>query len=203
MTQESQAETIEIGARIRELRLGRQLSLRKLAETSRLSINTISLVERNKISPSLSTLHRIAMALGVPITTFFEEAEEHQSIICTRATQRPTVALPHGHLERLGNGLPNQGIEPLLLTLDVGKGSGPDPIVHTGHEFVFCLRGRLFYEVDNQHYVLDPGDSLFFEARLPHRWNNIGEEEVEVLMIFAKPDGMEGMMSTHLPGTGE
>ncbi|MBP8125671.1 MAG: cupin domain-containing protein [Caldilineaceae bacterium] len=191
-------QVVQIGARIRRLRTERNLALRNLAESSGLSINTISLVERNKISPSVSTLHRIAVALDVPITAFFEDATEEQMIIFTPARSRRAIAIPGGHMEKLGSGLAHQCIEPLLIRLEPGASSGRETIMHSGHELIFCVTGNLFYEVDGEQYHLEPGDSLLFEAQLPHRWGNEGTSTVTAIMLFARPDGTEGILQRHI-----
>jgi transcriptional regulator with XRE-family HTH domain len=188
----------KIGPRIRQLRTDRGLALRNLAESSGLSINTISLVERNKISPSVSTLQRIAAALDVPITSFFEEETDPQSIIFSAADQRRAIAIPAGQMEKLATGLPHQCIEPLLLNLDPGATSGSAPIIHSGHELIYCIKGTLFYEIAGERYELQAGDSLLFEARMPHRWGNNGSTQASLLMIFARPDGTDGILQRHL-----
>ncbi len=192
------SEVVQIGPRIRRLRTERNLALRNLAESSGLSINTISLVERNKISPSVSTLHRMAVALDVPITAFFEDEAENQTVIHTPAQSRRAIAIPGGQMEKLGSGLAHQCIEPLLIHLEPGASSGRDTIAHSGHELIYCVRGRLFYEVDGEQFHLEPGDSLLFEAQLPHRWGNEGTVPVSALMLFARPDGTEGILQRHI-----
>ena len=61
-------------------------------------------------------------------------------------------------------------------------------IVHTGREFVFCLEGLLAYMIEDQEYLLEPGDSLLFEAHLPHRWQNAGAALTLSLLVFCPSD---------------
>ena len=192
------SQVVQIGARIRSLRTERNMALRNLADSSGLSINTISLVERNKISPSVSTLHRMAVALDVPITAFFEDATETQTIIHTPAQGRRAIAIPGGQVEKLGSGLAHQCIEPLLIRLEPGASSGRETIAHSGHEQIFCITGNLFYEVDGAEFHLSAGDGLLFEAQLPHRWANEGLTTVTALMIFARSDGTDGILQRHI-----
>lgn len=187
-----------IGPRIRQLRTERSLALRHLAESSGLSINTISLVERNKISPSVSTLQRIAAALDVPITSFFEQETEPQSVIFAPAGRRSVVALTAGHMEKLASGLTHQCIEPLLLRLDPGTTSGDGAITHSGHELIYCIEGTVYYEINSTRYDLRAGDSLLFEAQLPHRWGNSGATPASLIMIFSRSDGTDGILQRHL-----
>src|SRR5512136_2048993 len=171
-TRTSTVPEISVGSRLRDLRLERGLSIRALAERSGLNVNTFSLIENGKTSPSVSTLQQIAAALEVPITAFFESSAPENSIAHVIARHRPRLAFAHGTLEDLGAGLTNRAVEPFVVTLEPHASSGDTPIVHTGFEFVFCLRGRMTYRVEDQSYVLEPGDSLLFESHLPHSWQN-------------------------------
>lgn len=187
----------DIGPRLRALRNRRGLSLRELAKLSGLSVNAISLIERGQTSPSVATLHRLATALGVGITFFFEE-EKARDLILVRAHQRPRALSSRVMMENLGSGLPGQTMEPLLITLEPGTGSGADPILHPGHEFVFCLEGEIEYEVGGDKYVLREGDSLLFQAHLPHRWRNPGPSPSSALMVLQTQEGREESVELHL-----
>jgi transcriptional regulator with XRE-family HTH domain len=179
---------IDVGRCLRVLRAGRGLSIRSLAEQSGLNVNTLSLIENSKTSPSVSTLQQLASALDIPITAFFETDTPKNNISYQKAAQRPRAAFAHGTLEDLGTGLTLQGGQPLLVTLEPKADSGPTPIVHTGHEFVFCLEGHLAYTIEDLVYQIDPGDSLLFEAHLPHSWQNIGEKASRSLLIMCPAD---------------
>jgi uncharacterized cupin superfamily protein len=128
------------------------------------------LIENDKSSPSVAKLQQAAAALGMPITAFFETTADTQRVIFHAAGQSFGMPFTGGQLHDLGAGILRRGLEPLLLVLEPQGGSGRTPIVHTGPEFVFCLQGQLTNHVDGQAYVLEPGDSLLFEAYLPHRW---------------------------------
>jgi transcriptional regulator with XRE-family HTH domain len=187
----------DIGPKLRTLRKRRRLSLRALAELCGLSVNTISLVERGKTSPSVATLHRLVTALGVSMTFFFEE-EEQRDVVFVKADRRVRTRSDSVMMENLGSGLRAQTMEPLLVTLQPGAGSGDEPIVHLGHEFVFCLEGEIEYEIRDGQYLLGVGDSLIFEAHLPHRWRNVGDKPSAILLILQTQDGREESVEQHL-----
>ncbi len=175
---------VDVGRRLRTLREGRQLSIRALAEASGLAVNTLSLIENGKTSPSVSTLQQIAVALNAPITTFFEIEEPRSRLVFLKANQQPTTALTHGILEDLGAGMAQRKIEPLLITLEADAGSGPQLVAHPGQEFIFCLEGRIGYTVEGQHYVLEAGDSLLFDSMMPHSWQNIDPTPSRALLVL-------------------
>ncbi len=185
---ETTVEEIDVGGQLRRLRSENGLSIRALAELSGLNVNTLSLIENGKTSPSVSTLQQLAAALRVPIAAFFETDVPQKSLVYQKAGQRPRAAFSHGELEDMGAGLTLSGGKPLRLTLEAGADSGATPIVHTGHEFVYCLEGRLNYVVAGQSYLLEPGDSLIFEAHLPHRWFNPGDTASHSLLILCPAD---------------
>jgi transcriptional regulator with XRE-family HTH domain len=187
----------EIGPRLRALRGRRGLSLRALAGLCGLSANTISLVERGKTSPSVATLHRLATALSVTMTFFFEE-EEQREVVFVRADRRARTRSDSVIMENLGSGLRNQTMEPLLVLLQPGAGSGDEPIVHLGHEFVFCIEGEIEYRIRDDKYLLNAGDSLIFEAHLPHRWRNAGDSLSAILLILETQEGRQESVEQHL-----
>ena len=177
-------EPPDVGSQIRALRQQRGLSLRALAKLCELSPNTISLVERGTSSPSVSTLHRLATALKVPITTFFEDRGEKVELILSRAGKRSFSGTVNVRLENLGSGLEGQTLEPFVVTLQPSAGSSERVMVHDGHELVYCLQGEIEYEVVGQRYRLAAGDALLFEARLPHRWRNPNSDPAVFLLTM-------------------
>lgn len=176
--------SVDVGSRLRALREQRRMSIRALAEASGLAVNTLSLIENGRTSPSVSTLQRLAMTLQMPISAFFTPDVPQQRVVFTPAGQATATLFPHGALTDLAPGLANRTLEPLLLTLDPGAGSGPEPIVHTGQEFVFGLSGNILYTVADHTYTIGPGDSLLFEAVLPHRWHNPGHAPAQALLVL-------------------
>ena len=179
---------VNVGRRLRELRAERDLSIRALAEKSGLAINTLSLIENGKTSPSVSTLQQIAAALDVPITVFFETNTPSTKIVYTKAGSRPSADFAHGTLADLGAGMADPAVQPFVITLESNRGSGANPIVHTGHEFVYCLEGRIAYTLEERTYLLEPGDSLLFESHLPHRWQNVDAQQAQAILIMYPTD---------------
>jgi uncharacterized cupin superfamily protein len=155
------------------------------------------LIENGKSSPSVSTLQQLATALEVPITAFFETDAPRKNVVYTKAEYGTRAAFAHGILADLGTGLTDCPVEPFVVTLEPNTNSGPHPIVHTGHEFVFCLAGRLEYAIENQIYLLEPGDSLLFESHLPHRWQNLDAEPSQALLVFCPSDGRDRPTEHH------
>jgi transcriptional regulator with XRE-family HTH domain len=193
---------VNVGHGLRKLRSERNLSIRALAEKSGLAVNTLSLIENGRTSPSCSTLQQIATALGVPITAFFETELPQNTVVHVRACQRSHAAFTHGTLEDLGVGLRNRVVEPFIVTLEPNAGSGATSIVHTGHEFVYCLQGRIIYTVEEHPYLLEPGDSLLFESHLPHRWQNVDAGPSQALLVLCPSDARDHPTERHFALNG-
>lgn len=182
---------VQVGKKLREMRTRHGLSLRALANLSGLNVNTLSLVENGKSSPSVSTLQQLALALNVPIAAFFESEPVAKQIVFTPADQRQHVILGSTQLHDLGKDLAGRVVQPFIVTLQPETGSGDRMIVHTGHEFVYCLSGSIRYQIEQDEYFLKTGDSLVFEAHLPHCWENPDEETAQILLILFPSDARE------------
>ena len=181
----NEAISIDVGGRLRELRQGIGVSMRTLARMSGLSANALSMIERGRTSPSVSTLYKLASAMGVPITAFFREEPTHKDIVFCKSTERSRVPFMRGVWEGLGGETFTGRVEPFVLTLESGASSGPFGILHSGHEFVLCMRGQISYEIENEHFLLEPGDSLLFAADLRHRWRNPGKTVTNALFVLS------------------
>jgi mannose-6-phosphate isomerase-like protein (cupin superfamily) len=140
----------------------------------------ISKIENAQTSPSLATLSELSRALQVPVTAFFRKFEEERSANFVKAGQglpierRGTRA---GHqYQLLGHSFSRLlALEPYLITLS--KDSDVFPIFeHEGVEFLFMLKGEVGYRYGDKIYPLRPGDSLYFDADVPH-----GPEELRKL----------------------
>lgn len=195
---EKEAISVDVGERLRELRQERNMSMRALARASGLSANALSMIERSRTSPSVSTLYKLADAMGVPITAFFRQEPPRKDIVFRKADERTRVPFMRGVWEGLGGEAFVGRVEPFMLTLESGASSGPFGIVHTGHEFVLCLRGQLEYEVENQRFVLETGDSLLFAAQLTHRWRNPGKTVCYAMFVLSNFEQDEHPSEFHI-----
>ena len=148
-----------VGDRLRSLRSERNLSQRSLAQLAGISPNSISLIERDEISPSISTLQTLAGALRVRISFFFEE-ESEQKILHVKPADRTAMESQGVHIESIGSRIQSQEIEPFLVKLSPHTSSGERQVIHTGHEVVYCLQGKFEYLIDGTVYLVEQGDFL-------------------------------------------
>ena len=183
-----QEETMEespsliVSKRLHMFRKENGYTLRDLAELSGVSVNTISLIERAKTSPTIATLHKLAIALEVSLTDFCSEPSQKE-VILTRRDQWDQVKNGSVKMGYLREVLANQSMAPVLITFDSQADSGNELMVHEGQELAFCLEGRIQYEINGEKFELEAGDSLLFQAQLPHRWKNVNGDSSQALMV--------------------
>ena len=105
------AVSVNVGGRLRVMREERGLSIRALARASGISANALSMIERGKSSPSVSTLYKVTDALGVPITTLFRTETKRVNVVFKKADERTRVSFQRGLWEDLGSGFEDLGSE--------------------------------------------------------------------------------------------
>lgn len=171
--------------------------MRTLAHSSGLNVNTLSLIENGHTSPSVSTLQQLAESLHVSITDFFQTEKERKNLTYQKEGKRTQIPFKRSIMEDLAAGLPRFGVEPILVTFEPNASSGDRPIVHTGREFVYCLEGHMVYTVDSEKYLLESGDSLIFEAYLPHRCENLDKTPSRILLVLCPMDERDQALERH------
>ncbi len=176
-----------VGNQLRALRKARRLSIRTLAEISGLSVNTLSLIENGKTSPSVNTLSQLAQSLNVPIIAFFE-IEHKKKIVYQKAGERKQIVFSQGQLESLSGDMPHMGSEPFITRLEHNANSGVEPIIYAGRQFIYCLEGHITYIIEGEAYPLAPGDSLIFDAYTPHSWRNTSPASSRALLVLCPED---------------
>ncbi|MGI9405775.1 MAG: helix-turn-helix domain-containing protein [Hyphomicrobiaceae bacterium] len=171
-----------IGRAVRQFREKNGLTIQDVSNASGISSGMLSKIEHGTTSPSLSTIQSLSRALNVPVTSLFRDFEETRDATFVKAgtglkiERRGTRA---GHQYELLGHAPHGAVvvEPYLITLT--EKSDVFPIFqHPGLEFIYLLEGALVYRHGSELYVLEPGDSLFFDSDVPH-----GPEELRKLPI--------------------
>ena len=163
-----------VGKRIRYLRKANELTLKQLSAGCGMSVNTLSLVERGEVAPMVTTLCRIANALGVPVGHFFQE-------VC------PTEVVINRAGELEAQEITRQAMTALAGEYPVQSGMLPDESCYPAgfaSLTVLCVSGCIEYQVQDRLYRLQPGDSLTFNGRAPHTWINPHKETGVAIMIL-------------------
>lgn len=179
-----QSEIEFLGVKIKELRSAKGWTLKALAEHSKLNINTLSMIETGKTSPSIYTLQQIAKALNVPLVDFFKDSENTSPVVLIHHDQRPESICCQALIQNLGGGLKKSTIEPFIVSLPLNASSGGRNIIHRGYEFVYCLSGKISYWIQDIDYTLTAGDSILFPAEKTHRWANSNDGESQFILVL-------------------
>lgn len=179
-----------LGANIRAMRERAGLTVTALAQRAELTKGGLSKIETGRASPPISTLMRIADALGVPLASFFEEPETDPPFVLTRKGQGRIITRDGTRFgysyEALALEMRHKRIEPFLLT--IRPGDPPGSFRHGGQEFIYMLAGRLQFTVGSHTMVLRPGDSLYFDPTLPHSTRVMGKRSARFLCVFVQED---------------
>jgi transcriptional regulator with XRE-family HTH domain len=180
--------TAEIGARARALREAMGLSLRDLAERSGVSAPMLSQVERGETSPTVAVAAKIAAGLDLTLSQLLR-LDEGQHVVVSRAEERRRFSRGGHQFEELTPPLPGQRADVSLHTLKAGAATGGpgDPPIHEpgSRETAVVLSGVLALVVDGSRHELRAGDSVTFDADLPHHFENEGDEPARFLAVIA------------------
>lgn len=172
----------KIGARIRELRNRRGLSLRELALRSGVSHSSVSLIERDQMSPSVNTLTAILDALGSTLSGFFLDLKSDIPYTPFYARDELVeIGRQDGvSLRMVGANFPNRHMLILHETYAAGAGSG-EFINHTAQEGGLVVSGSIEVTVGGDTRVLHAGDAFYFDSSMPHRFRNPSDEPCQIL----------------------
>lgn len=181
-----------IGAQVKALRTALGMTMSELSKAAAISAGMLSKIENGQTSPSLTTLQALATALNIPLASFFRKFDETREASHVKAGDGMVIerrGTRSGHIyQLLGAPLRNRvKMEPYLITLT--KDSDTYPIFqHAGVEFIFMLEGELLYRHAEKDYLLEPGDTLFFDAEAPHGPLDIRTLPCQYLSIIAAPE---------------
>jgi transcriptional regulator with XRE-family HTH domain len=178
---------VDVGPRLRELRLRFGLSQRELARRAGVSNATISMIEADHVSPSISALRQVLAALGVGIADFFAVAEEQSERIVFRADELTEIAGGALSFRQVGANLKGRALQMIHERYKPGAQSGAKMLSHQGEEAGLVIKGRLSLEVDGRRYDLQAGDAYYFDSRRPHAFRNAGDGELVVVSACTPP----------------
>ncbi len=183
-----------IGEKLRTLRLRKKIGLVEVGEHSGLSPALISKIETGKIYPTLPTLLRLALVFGVGLEYFFREDQLRAEFAIVRAEDRERFPdAPDGKhvsyfFESLDYEAVDRKLDAYLADFQPPPENGELPThEHEGIEFVFVLSGTLQLTFDSQPHELKAGDSVYFNAEIPHGYSRVGDETCTAMVITVPP----------------
>ncbi|WBU55721.1 cupin domain-containing protein [Paracoccus sediminicola] len=177
----------KIGYALKSLRLRRQLSMRELALRSGVSHTTISMMERDAISPTIDTLQAVLDALGSRLAEFLGGVRQGAGSPFYPAEDMPEIGNPDTISYRLiGLNHPYRSFQFLRESYAVGADTG-EMLSHVAQEAGYVVKGRVEVTVGDARRALRAGDGYYFDSRAPHGFRNIGDEPAEVISAISPP----------------
>jgi transcriptional regulator with XRE-family HTH domain len=185
-----------IGERIKKLRLKKSMGLVELGKHTGLSASFLSQLETGRVVPTLRNLARIAMVFSKDLSYFFEP-EPHTLFRIHRKHERvrlPQTGVddPTYYFESLGYMVPDRHLDPYYAEfIPLKANTDVRPHVHPGYEFLYMLEGEMELRHGDKTHIVQPGDSVYFDASTPHSYRSAGKVSAIALIVT--------MHQQHLP----
>jgi len=189
----STASADDIGAKLKARRKQLGISIRTLSSISGVSTGMISLIERNRVEPSLRVLKELARCLEVSIADLFQSVSRIADVpsedgdIVVRKGRGRKLSLSSTGVTKTVASPPTVPLELIEMVVKPGGGSGNGAYSHSGDEAGYIVSGQLLLEVDSKKFLLNAGDSFAFSSERPHRFENRGKTDVVILWIVTPP----------------
>lgn len=186
-TSATQDGRVDVGERLRAIRLLRRRTLKDVADAAGVSESFLSQLERGRTSASVASLQRLAGALGIEVSDIFAPEGLPRPQVLRRGARQPVV---WGHLGRkaLLTPKPFHSLEVIAAEFDPGGSTGDELYTHgDSEELVLVVAGRVHVQLGTEVYDLRAGDTVHYQSSTPHRVSNPGDESAEVLFVISPP----------------
>jgi quercetin dioxygenase-like cupin family protein len=187
--------TVNVGAKLTQIREARQLSIGQLAERSDLPEALIQEIEAGDFIPSLTPLIKIGRALGVRLGTFLDDAENPGPIInrtgqltdAVRFAGKSRASSGELDFHALAQGKSGRSMEPFLIDIFPGTDTSHPLSTHEGEEFMYVLGGQIEVSYGKEHHRLQEGDSIYLDSIVPHHVHAYGDTPARILAVVYAP----------------
>lgn len=185
-----------IGEKIKSLRTTKEISIDELAESTGLSVEQIRRIEDNIDIPSLAPLIKIARALGVRLGTFLDDqTNEDGPVVCRKGDADDTIsfsnnasdARQHMHYHSLSKAKSDRHMDPFIIDIDENGETQFSLSAHEGEEFIMVLKGKLEVEYGKKKYVLEEGDTIYYDSIVPHHVHAYEGKAARILAVVYTP----------------
>jgi transcriptional regulator with XRE-family HTH domain len=174
---------VTIGERLRKIRRTQGRTLKEIAGNAAITVSLLSKIENNKSQPPIATLTRIAGSLGVSISSLLSDAHESGTIFIPAKNTSQTTRADKGYeFFSFATQRTAKLMDVFLFSAKKGEVS-PQPMCHSGEEFVYVLSGKMQYSVGSAQYTLRAGDALYFDSEADHDLQPL-TKEVKYLAVF-------------------
>ncbi len=174
---------MDVGVRLQSIRKLKGLSQRELAKRAGVTNSTISMIEKNSVSPSISSLKKVLAGIPMSLVEFFslEVEQDNHTQVVYKASELVDLSSGAVTMKLVGKAHPSRAIAFLDETYPPGSDTGDEMLTHEGEESGLLVNGRLELTVSGEIYILESGDSYYFESSKPHRFRNPFEEPARLI----------------------
>lgn len=187
---------MDLGERLKVIRKRHAMSQRELAKRAGVTNSTISMIEKNTVSPSFSSLLKVLKGFPMSVEEFFTLDLVKSNQVVFRSDEQADMLAQGVALKLIGHNIPDRGLSMLRETYPPGADTGEEMIKYDGEEAGTVIEGEIELTVDYKIYHMKAGDGYFFRTNLPHRFRNLSQETAVVISANTGPT------STH-PDKGE
>lgn len=178
---------VRLGDTVKRLREQAGWSIQRLAREAGVSSATIFKIEKDRMVPSVTVLLKLAKALKQPIATMLEHQGPRQrtgyAVFKKEDRQDFRFAELPLSIERTVGPWGDRQLEAGFYVVDEGGTPARAPLSHPGEKLYFVLEGRVRFEIDGEHVLLEPGEVLHLKATIPHRWENAAEGPSRIFYV--------------------
>jgi transcriptional regulator with XRE-family HTH domain len=181
--------SIDVGARLRAVRKMKGFSQRELAKRVGVTNSTISLIEQNRVSPSVGSLKKVLDGIPIALADFFTleiESDEPEHFVY-KVSEQPDLGSDGINYFMIGSGRPGRQMCIMREIMAPGSDTGEEMLSHEGEEGGVVMQGSLELTVGDSVQVLGPGEGYYFESARPHRFRNVGKDAVIIVSANTPP----------------
>jgi mannose-6-phosphate isomerase-like protein (cupin superfamily) len=181
---------MKIGKKLKALRKERKMTLNELSKTSGVQVATLSRMEHDIMTGTLNSHINICKTLGVSLADFYRDLEyEHKTVSLVKRKQahQSFVHPKKSTIEMLTTKAAEKKIMPLLIKIQKGGQTHKEENKPGTEKFFYVLEGRILAKIGKEEYKLSKGDSVYFDASLPHVFHNIGKSDSRTLCALTPP----------------
>lgn len=179
--------SLEIGKQLRAVRTAFGLSQRELAKRAGVTNGMVSLIEQDRVSPSVGSLQKILAAFPMTMAEFFTRDLDSEECVVYRADELPNVGTADIRYGLVAAPRHERKMSILSEVYEPDTDTGEDLLTHSGEEGGVVIEGELELTVGGKSWVLGPGDAYYFDSRLPHRFRNTGKRPAKVVSANTPP----------------
>ena len=181
---------VNVGERVKRVRKDRDLTLQDISQRTDLDVAFLEQIENGSVAPPLGTVIKLAKALDLKMGYFISGDEDrpytivrkNDGKVVSRYSSKKGKYYGYGY-ESLAPHKKDRHMEPFLVSLEPSE-SDEERSAHDGQEFIYVLEGAMEVRLGEEVYVLEPGDSIYYDSTVPHLVKNHGKDVTRILAVL-------------------